>query len=257
MLSSLFERVRALRGRPEVAKPADGALNRIYLQLHQAQRQRHFLDVAIDGDHVSYQSMILALDPTEKTVLIDELFPKGFEGLPGQRLQVTVRQPEGRKLRFRSTILERHSHDGSPIYVLAMPRGVESEQRRNAYRLAVGGADIPVHFSLHDKSVLVASLLNLSTSGIGLLLNEYDAEKLRYDDPLHRVRFEFAGLLVECDMTVRNVASFGEGSGGALVGAEFIQLPAQEQRALERAIARIQRDRLRRSSELESELTQV
>ena len=255
MIDSLVERCRSLLGRSgKQQSRVDAALNRTYLELYQAQRKHFFVEVRVDGDDVLYQSMILELDPEEKTILVDELFPKGFVGLPGQRVHIGIRQPGGRKIKFSTTILEQHSYDESPVYVLAMPRNLDGDQRRDAYRLPVGGVEICPQFVGPDRRSYLARLCNLSSRGVGMELDIDDPEHFRYNDPLSHVAFEFAGISFDCEMAVRNVALTGPDQNKVWIGAEFLDLPPLDQRVLEKSIMRIQRDRIRQGAEVESQL---
>lgn len=257
MISNLFERYKTLLGRQKAERPeGDSALNRIYVQLYQAQREHYFIDVQVDGDDVTYQSMILSLDPEEKTVLIDELFPTGFEGLPGQRVEICIRQPKGRKVRFTTDIIEQHIHDEAPVFVLAMPEeGLYADQRRKAYRLAVGGGiQIKPQFVGPDQQNYFAKLCNLSSTGLGLEVEVEDPRQFNFNDRLKHVAFDFAGVTIDCDMTVRNVLAPEEEQNKIMIGAEFVDLPALERRVLEKSIMRIQRDRIRLAGNMESQI---
>lgn len=256
MILSIVDRYKSLTHKNDDHKSkADPALNQTYLQLYQAQRAHHFVEVRIDGDDAVYQSMILSLDPEEKTILIDELFPKGFVGLPGQRVHVSIRQAGGRKIKFGSAILEQHQHDEAPIYVLAMPAALDSDQRRNAYRLSIGGG-----FKIHPQFVgpnqesFQARLRNVSSSGVALEVEVDDPDYFRHNDHLSHVAFDFAGISFDCDMAVRSVAVTETDQSKVLIGAEFVDLPALEKRVLEKSIMRIQRDRIRLGGEMETQL---
>lgn len=257
MIDTLVKRYRALLARQKPERPeGDPSLNRTYVQLYQAQREHYFIDVQVDGDDVVYQSMILDLDPEEKTILIDELFPTGFEGLPGQRVEICIRQPKGRKVRFDSQILEQHVHDDAPVFVLAMPEeGLYADQRRKAYRLAVGsGIQIKPHFVGPDQQNYLARLRNLSSTGLGLEVEVDDTRQFNFNDRLKHVEFDFAGVTFDCDMTVRNISAADEAQKKVLIGAEFVDLPALEQRVLEKSIMRIQRDRIRLAGDMENQM---
>lgn len=262
MINELLDRLRAAKVKTGSQKPktqADLALNQIYLQLHQSQRSRSFIEVTIKGDDVAYQSLILAIDPEERTLLIDELFPTGFVGMPGQAVNVCIRKGEGKKIKFNSMIMEHHLHDNAPIYVLAMPDLLESDQRRNAYRLAMGdNLAIHSHFVTPDQQHYQARLRNVSSSGIAMevMVENVDhfSHDLHYDDHLQDFAFDFAGLNIGCELAVRNVAVADAEDNKVLIGAEFIDLPALEKKNLERSIMRIQRDRVRYSGELASEM---
>lgn len=256
MIGTLLERYKALLSRKTERPGGDASLNRTYLQLYQAQREHYFIDVQVDGDDVIYQSMILNLDPEEKTVLIDELFPPGFEGLPGQRVEICIRQPKGRKVRFDSEIIEQHLHDGAPVFVLAMPQeGLYTDQRRKAFRLSVGsGIQIKPHFVGPDQQSYLARLRNLSSTGLGLEVEVNDPRQFNFNDRLKHVEFDFGGVTFDCDMTVRNVSAEEAQQNKVLLGAEFIDLPALERRVLEKSIMRIQRDRIRLAGDVENQM---
>lgn len=255
MISEWLQRYKNLKGKRTVeTPPADNALNQTYLKLFQAQREHYFIDVQIDGDDVVYQSMILSLDPEEKTVLIDELFPRGFVGLPGQKVWVSVRQPQGRKMKFASEILEQHSQDDAPLYVLSMPDMLDSDQRRTAYRLAVGRAlSVQPHFIGPDNKNYLGRLRDVSSRGVAMEVELDDPERFHHDDALSHVEFDFAGISFDCDMTIRSL-SVDEHHNRVIIGAEFVDLPPLDQRVLEKSIMRIQRDRIRMGADMEVQL---
>ncbi len=252
MITSLLDR---FRGKPSIK--ADNALNYTYLHLHQAQRNRDFLEVMVEGDEVVYQSMILESDPTERTILIDELFPTGFVGLPGQKVHLAIRQKGGRKIKFETSILEQHSYDDAPIYVLAMPQDIETGQRRSAYRLPIADTmAIDSHFVGPEGHTYHGSLRNVSSTGIALevLLDEEAGDSFQYNDLLDELAFDFAGVNINCEATVRSIEVDQADQSHILIGAEFVDLPPIEQRVLERSIMRIQRDRIKLSGAFEADM---
>ena len=259
MLSSLLGRYSSLRNiKPAKTSKANTALNKTYLLLHQAQRNRSFVEVVVEGDKVVYQSMILSLDPEERTILIDELFPTGFVGLAGQKVRLSIRQQAGRKLKFNSVIQQRYQHDGSPLYVLAMPGDLDCDQRRNAYRLPISHkAAIEPHFIGQDEQPYQARLCNLSSSGIAMELEVDDVGEFHYDDQLTHLAFTFAGINIDCGLVVRNVEVTEPAANRVMIGAEFVDFSPLEQRVLERSIMRIQRDRIRLNGEMESQLAMM
>ncbi len=260
MISSLFDRYKHFRRNGvAVDQPgADLALNQTYLQLHQAQRQRSFIEVKVKGDDVVYQSIILALDPEEQTILIDELFPTGFVGMAGQRVSISIRQKAGRKLAFDSVIKEQYKDDGTPIYVLAMPKDMERDQRRSAYRLPISRTmNIESHFTGPDQQRYLAKLRNVSSTGISIEVEAEDAAEFHYNDQLTEVAFDFAGTNIDCELAVRNVEVTESDHPRVLIGAEFIDLPYLEKNGLEKSIMRIQRDRLKYAGSMESQMAVV
>ncbi|MGK0500165.1 MAG: c-di-GMP-binding flagellar brake protein YcgR [Oceanicoccus sp.] len=255
MLSSLMGRFKHATTPPQ---PVDLGLNHSYVKLHQAQRNRSFIEVIVEGDDVVYQSMVLGLDPQERTILIDELFPTGFVGMPGQKIQLSIRQQRGSKLKFESCILEQHQHDGAPIYVLEMPADVETDQRRSAYRLPIGHRlKVSSRFVGPDRQAFKGRVRNVSSTGVSLEVVVDNDDQFSYNDRLRHLTFDFAGLNIDCGVTVRSVEVDESELNKVVIGAEFVDLPALDQRVLERSIMRAQRERLRHLGQLESQLASV
>ncbi|MBL4827272.1 MAG: flagellar brake protein [Spongiibacteraceae bacterium] len=254
MIAKLIDRYKALRYGNHTEE-ADPALNRVYLVLHQQQRSRRFIEIMVEGDDLVYQSMVLSLDPEDRTILIDELFPKGFVGLAGQQIHVAIRQDAGRKIEFNSAIIERHSLDDAPLYVIGMPESLDLDQRRGAYRLPVSTrSTIEPCFTAPDSQDYKARLRNVSSSGVCLEIDGDEFEPLHYDDHLSHVAFDFAGQNIDCALAVRSVVldenkNKETGKKRWLVGAEFLDLSPVFQRVLEKSIMQIQRDRIKYSAD--------
>lgn len=243
MLKQWFnlDRLKSAQRKPVV----DPELNQTYLTLHQCLRQRAFIEVQAKGDDISYQSMLLELDPQEKTILIDEFFPLGFQGLPGQKVQVRIRQAAGKILSFQSEILQSHLHEGVPLYVLAMPEQLDANQRRGAYRLSLPTrAGVDSTFITPERHQVHARLRDLSASGVGLSIEGDASRQVRRDDLLRHVAFDFAGQHFDCGLKVKSILLEEQPQPRTLVGAEFVNLPPAEERLLQRAIMRYQRERV-------------
>jgi c-di-GMP-binding flagellar brake protein YcgR len=215
------------------------ALRHIYLNLFDVQRSHALIDVVIDGSDASYQSIILGVDPEAGTVTIDELFPPGFIGLPGQPVTVTVRLDGSRRLSFASRItLRGRDADAVEYYQLMLPDALDYNQRRGAFRLKLGhGWSVTSDFLTPDLQRRSAAVRDLSSTGIRLALRQQ--APLNAGDELRDLHFEFAGRTFQCRAGVRNVDS--EGADGTVVGATFLDLPKPEQRSLERMIMQLQR----------------
>jgi c-di-GMP-binding flagellar brake protein YcgR len=245
MFAELIDRYKRLGAKAPPPK-VDMALNQTYLQLYQAQRQRSFVDVQVEGNPEHYQSMVLELDPESRTVLIDELFPSGFVGLPGQQVSLSIRQSGGRKLTFSSVIQQQHTHKGSPLYVLAMPDDIATDQRRSSYRLPLANSPIESCFEGPDHQSYHGRVCNVSGTGVAIEIAAESANSFHYNDSLEHVTFDFAGVAIDCRMAVRSVEVESVDEGERLmIGAEFVDLSQLEKRVLEKSIMRVQRDRLK------------
>jgi c-di-GMP-binding flagellar brake protein YcgR len=237
MLRRIFSRPLFNRER-HASPPSDSlATRQVYLNLFDVQRSHALIEVAVDGTEAHYQSIILALDPEAGTMTIDELFPNGFVGLPGQPLTIIVRLDGKRRLSFTTSILARESEEGIESYRLALPDFVDYNQRRGAYRLQLRGNWGTVsQFRAADRRCS-ATVRDLSSTGIRLELQEPAA--VAEGDVLTDLRFEFAGRSFQCHADVRNVAQ--NDGDNVVLGAAFRDMPRVEQRSLERMIMQMQR----------------
>jgi c-di-GMP-binding flagellar brake protein YcgR len=240
MLRRLFNRQRHA---PAERDPL--AVRQVYLNLFDVQRSHALIEVAVDGSDAHYQSIILALDPEAGSMTIDELFPAGFVGLPGQPLTITVRLDGKRRLTFSTQILARQNDEGVESYRLVLPEVVDYNQRRGAFRLQLrGGWGTVSQFLAPDRHRCSATVRDLSSTGIRLELQ--DAPQVATGDVLTDLQFEFAGRSFQCQADVRNVMQ--DASDNVVVGAAFVDLSRVEQRSLERMIMQMQRQQAQQIS---------
>lgn len=217
------------------------SLREVYLSLFEVQRSHALIDVAIDGVDAHYQSIILDIDPERGSITIDELFPPGFVGLPGQPVTVTVRLDGSRRLTFNTQITSRIA-DGRDVdsYFLALPENLDYNQRRGAFRLRLGqGLVATSAFTTPDQQSVSARIRDLSSTGIRLELPQ--SLPLQEGDVLQDLQFDFAGRRFHCAADVRNLHSVQDHGEHIIVGAAFRDLPRPEQRSLERMIMQKQR----------------
>lgn len=208
------------------------------LNLIEAQRSRAIIDVDIDGAAGRYQSVILRVDPTAGAIIIDELFPAGFIGLPGQPLTITVRRADGSRAQFATRVIERRSVNGVDNYQLVLPASIAYEQRREVYRLRLSATrGVVSEFQTADRQFCAATVQDLSATGIRLELQH--ALPLMDGDVLSELDFEFEQQRFHCHARVRHV--YGDRSGKTVVGAVFCDFPRFQQRILERIIMQRQR----------------
>ncbi len=251
MISSILERLKGNGSKPR-KEAVDHARNQTYLQLHKAQREHSFVEVTLPGDTVIYQTMILSVDPEERTILIDEFFPTGFFGMPGQRVNVCIRQKDGGRIKFATEIMSNHMHEGAPLYVLLMPRDLESDQRRNAYRLPLGESiSIDSNFIGPDQTAYTARIKNLSRNGLAMQVKNAEGD-FHFNDKLKHVAFDFVGVNIDCDLAIRSVEEEDEETGIVIIGGEFIDISPAEQNYLNKSIMKIQRNRIRMMNDMAS-----
>lgn len=215
------------------ANEADADLNLI-----EAQRASAIIDVDIDGAGGRYQSVILQVDPQVGSILIDELFPAGFSGLPGQPLTITVRRLDGSRSSFTTRVIERRNIDGADNYLLTLPASIAYQQRREVFRLRLGRrGGVVSEFQTADQQFCAATVHDLSAAGICLELQ--NSVQVAAGDVLTALDFDFEQQRFSCQARVRHV--YCDRAGKIMVGAAFYDFPRLQQRALERLIMQQQR----------------
>jgi c-di-GMP-binding flagellar brake protein YcgR len=246
VLAHWLKKKRQPQAQPLQTTEAEDALRQVYLQLFELQRNHVLIDVHVAGIEARYQSIILGVNPEQREIIIDDLFPQGFYGLKGQPLKITIRQNAGRRLAFETLIISRGQDGEVPFYTLAMPEALNGDQRRAAYRLNVGNSHvIDTLFVGPDQAERLGRLMDVSADGIRIELAGSDAEEFEVGHQLSDLRFDFEGVIVDCGLELFNVLPAPEGRRRVQLGGRFVDISRDTQRMLERSIMQIQRGRAR------------
>jgi len=253
-LKKLFSGLLRRRG-PEPAEPPDAEVRANFeqtvIRLQQMVEERSFVDVRFPGRADSvYQSLILKVDPHERYVLIDELFPAHgqFFIAPGDEVEITsVRR--GIPVRFHSWVksISIDETDGLPAYRLALPDTVEARQRRTHFRLALD-ADSGVRLRIRapDGDRLLCTVLNLSQTGLGFSCQGNLSERLRQGPVLRNCLLTIPGQPeIGCDLEARSFEFRKQPHRHTVVGARIDNLAPAAAKQLEQYLVLTQRQQRR------------
>lgn len=183
-------------------------------------------------------TVILSVDPANGALLIDALRDaRDLE--PGAALYFDT-QVEGRRLRFECRLDQIVMMDDGAAYRVVDPHLVLDQQRRNRYRVRLPPTlRLPAAISGAGK-LTQARVLDLSTRGCRTELDT--PSELERGDAV-RVSIRLGSTDLTCNAHVRHVQRL---PGAAKLGVEF-ELPAQaDMHLLDQAVARLQREILRR-----------
>ena len=184
-------------------------------------------------------SVIVGVQPDDGSFLIDALRDLVGGLAAGTELYFDT-QVEGRRLRFECRMDAILELEDGPAYRVVEPRLVLDQQRRNAYRVRVP-ATLRLPAALrHGSQNAPARLLDLSARGCSTRIES--ALDVDRGDALH-VQFRLGELDVACHATVRHVE---RASGAVRIGMEFELDTRNEAPRLDQAVARLQRELLRR-----------
>jgi c-di-GMP-binding flagellar brake protein YcgR len=212
------------------------------IDLIEAQHANAIIELQTLDSGDRYQSTILAVDPTARTIEIDEVFPSGFNAPHGAALNVTLRLTHNRRVTFSTRLLRA----GCARYELAMPPGFTYNQRRNCYRFKITPAlSAGAEFRDAHDYYCSAQLLDISLTGARLQLNhQIDVAP---DQLLHQLTFKLLGSDFLCSAVIKNCTRHTDGR--AIVGVEFKSMPRPQQRALEKILAQLHRNLARHKAE--------
>lgn len=183
-------------------------------------------------------SVIVTVETERQSFLIDAL-REPDDLVPGSDLYFDT-QVEGRRLRFECKLREVVELDGGPAYRAVEPRLVLDQQRRNAYRVRVPDTlRLPAALSA-GSSRAPARMLDLSTRGCSTRVES--SLPVDRGDAL-QVQFKLGEFDLSCTATVRHVQRL---TGAARIGMEFDLTAKSDAPTLDQAVARLQREILRR-----------
>lgn len=209
------------------------------IDLIEAQNTHAIIDVQAQGSATIYQSTILAVDPSSRQIIIDELFPAGFAGMRGLPITITLRLAGNRRACLKTQLLERHSLGGNTRYCVAMPADCTYTQRRSAYRFRLNPqAAAYAEFLVPGNFFCSGSISDISLSGMRLILNH--RVQLRTGAALDNITFGFAGEQFSCQASVRNIHT--DAHGIDIIGVEFKDMPRPQQRVLEKILMQFHRN---------------
>lgn len=243
------------RKRPEEAdaapaperESAQASFEQTVIRLQQLVEERSFVDVRFPGRaDITYQSLILKIDPLERYLLIDELFPAhgAFFVTVGEEVEITsVRR--GIPVRFNTWIkaISLDEADGYPAYRLALPDSVEAKQRRMSFRIAVDPeAGLKLRIRGPDGGRLLCTVQDLSVGGLGFTCQGNIGDMLRGNNQLKGSLLTLPDMPdINCDLEARKFEFRRAPYRHTIVGARFDGLSVAGQRQVEQCITTLQR----------------
>jgi hypothetical protein len=129
-MRKLFRNLLGKQQADETSESGIDTLQETLLRLQQLVETRTFVDVKFPlKSHHNFQSLILKVNPSERYLLIDELFPtsRALMVSSGDLVEITSRS-RGMPVKFKTTVqsVGIDDVDGMPAYRLALPGAVQA-----------------------------------------------------------------------------------------------------------------------------------
>lgn len=174
-----------------------------YTPLLYLQQQRQQLEVWVEGERLSYQSIILAVDSKRGLLWIDELFPS-LHTLP-VGTGITLRHHRhGEVLTIESPLVARGQDYQVPGMALLLPESLAYLPRRQHPRFDLRDARIGVTLRAMGENARQGTLINLSLGGMRLALPGNHLSHLRRDMVLPLCEFTLPNQVkIRCQGVVK------------------------------------------------------
>ncbi len=207
--------------------------------LAQVVESRSLLSVMEDSGR-SHVSTLLEIDADRSVVVIDE--PATGSIAVGASVRISTRI-DGVLVRFASRVLAHGRDAGGGLYRLELPRRLERHQRRAHHRAPVTSA-LPVSITLasEDGTSVVGEVRDLSAGGLCARLPDGAAV------PVEGERLPCTLSLgeeaeIQCSLEPRRHHESGR---VVLMGARLLDLEPRDRQVLERFVAGLEREALRK-----------
>jgi len=236
-----------------VLEPTFDTLAASFSTLQTLMKERVFLQVRLPTlNDATYQSLTLEVDSELNKLVIDDLFPRDIgpditEGVP---VEVFCKH-QGLRLHFESVIEAITLVEGNIAYQLKVPTQVESKQQRKHFRVHIP-LDSGVKLATDVQNVSIASVLNLSSTGIGLIIPGNVEDIMRSQRVLKNCRLQLPmNNGVVCSVQVRSVQFKAKPTRRTIVGGELINITGADQKKLDQYVFSLQRLQRQRETRVE------
>lgn len=256
LLDTIKKRLGSPSPPPEtsaVIEPTFDAIAASYTTLQTLMKERVFLQVRLPTlNDATYQSLILEVDNENDKLVIDDLFPRDLgpditEGVP---VEVFCKH-QGLHLHFESVIEAITLVEGNIAYQLRVPTQVEAKQQRKHFRVHIP-LDSGVKLATEVPNVSMASVLNLSSTGIGLIIPGNVEDVMRTQRVLKNCRLHLPmNSTVICAVQVRSVQFKSKPTRRTIVGGELTGISGPDQKKLDQYVFSLQRLQRQRETRVE------
>lgn len=214
--------------------------------LEKLRTQHALIQVSIPGVPDVFFSSILLVDVKSNFIMIDQLSKKsGHDLLLAHRNIVFESKLDGIGIHFSCELTSSDTEDGIHIYKLAFPDHILYFQKRNNYRINIGlGTNIPVKFKRDDGAPVFGRIINLSETGIGVILDTPYRLHMSEVLPYCEIRLDDENTIT-CQLEIRYATNNKQGDHQN-IGGKFIGMSNSQQRTIGKLVIELQRDLMRR-----------
>lgn len=210
---------------------------------------RQLLEVKLEGETLSYQSMIVAVDAARGLLWLDELTP-GAPRLNDAHWLIISHQRQGEVLTLRLPLVAGPSQGRSAIATV-LPEHADYRPRRAWSRFGLPGAQMKAKVRAVGNEPQFGKILNLSAGGMRLALTGNQLGYMRRDALLPLCQFQLSGgLRINCQARVKSARIARTPFRHTQVSLEFTDILPSDRAALDRQLHRL--EQLNQASDADS-----
>jgi c-di-GMP-binding flagellar brake protein YcgR len=211
-----------------------------YLPLRQLHAQRQIIEVKIDGNSQSYQTLILAIDSERGLLWLDDLFPNQRSLKVGDT--ITLRHHRNsEQLCFSSPVVAWGNSFGANGLAILLPEFISYQPRRQHHRYDLSGsASLSVKIRPVGYEPSYGSIQDLSLGGLALRVAGNLIGQLRHGALLPVCELHLSDdLLIRCSARIRAFCIARSPHRSTLISVEFIDLNAESRHQLQQFLYKI------------------
>lgn len=214
--------------------------------LEKLRNQHALIQVSMPGVPDVFFSSILAVNVDNQFILLDELSKKAAHDLLLVHKNLVFESKlDGIGIHFSCALTSADTEHGAHIYKLAFPDHILYFQKRNNFRINIGlGTNIPVKFKRDDGTPVFGRIINLSETGIGVILDAPYHLSMSEVLPYCDIRLDDENS-VTCQLEIR-YATDDKQDHCQHIGGKFIGMSNTDQRTISKLVIELQRDLMRR-----------
>ena len=220
----------------------------IATHLSRLRRENILGKINIAGTKNSFNSMLVNVDATQQTLLLDVLHPETAHQQIMKRKDFSFNASHnGINVSFKGTVKKLIDDNDTPAYLVDFPDKLFYQQRRQTFRSPVSKDTLlPITLTNpKDNTSCKGTISNVSIGGLRLQLEhteEYSFEKLNL---LSSTFVTTEDVEISCSVEVRNIA-IGGAHRPITVGLQFKNLDNQQKRHIQNFSLQMERQMIKR-----------
>lgn len=209
-----------------------------YAPLIQLQDERQLIEVLIQNETDSFQTMIIGVDLYQQQLSIDELSPKLFnpESLIGKT--ITIRhQSKQKMLTLTSKVID--WDDLSLSFLLNLPSNVAYKARRSEPRVPISNQAFKAVIDPIYGAPWYAGIVNISQGGMRIVVTGDIRSNLHKNKPLRDCELEVDNHVIHSPGLVKSFSYFGRPYRRTEVSIAFENMGEEEHILLSNLISQL------------------